>query len=59
MDDLKMLGRSEEDMENYIKIVKTISKDVNITFRLKKCAQISLKMVVPRGSHKQETHLRA
>jgi hypothetical protein len=38
MDDLKLLGRREEDSENEIKIVNTISKDINMTFGLEKCA---------------------
>jgi hypothetical protein len=32
MDDLKLLSRSEEDLENEIKIVKAISKGINIYF---------------------------
>jgi len=28
MDDLKLLGRNENDLENEIKIVQTISKDI-------------------------------
>jgi hypothetical protein len=43
MDDLKLLGRSEDDLENEIKIVKTINKDVNMHFGLEKCARIRLK----------------
>ena len=46
MDDLKLLGRNENDLENEIKIVQTISKDINMSFGLKKCARIRLK----RGS---------
>ena len=34
MEDLKLLGRSEDDLENEIKIVKAISKDINMNFRL-------------------------
>jgi hypothetical protein len=30
MDDLKLLGRSEEDLENEIKIVKTFTSNINI-----------------------------
>jgi len=40
MDDLKLLGRNESDLENEIKIVQTISKDININFGLEKCARI-------------------
>jgi len=43
MDDLKLIGRSEDDLENEIKIVKAISKDINMNFRLEKCAKICLK----------------
>jgi len=30
MDDLKLLGRNENDLKNEIKIVYTISKDLNM-----------------------------
>jgi len=30
MDDVKLLGRSKDDLTNEIKIVKTINKDMNI-----------------------------
>jgi len=40
MDDLKLLGRSGDDLENEIKIVKAISKYINTNFRLEKCAKI-------------------
>ena len=43
MDDLKLLGRNENDLENEIKIVQTISKDINMNFGLEKCARICLK----------------
>jgi hypothetical protein len=43
MDDLKLLGRNENDLKNEIKIVQTISKDVNMNFGLEKCARICLK----------------
>jgi cell division protein FtsB len=32
MDDLKLLGRSEEYLENEIKHMKAISKDINMNF---------------------------
>ena len=32
MDDFKLLGRNENDLENEIKIVQTISKDMNMNF---------------------------
>jgi hypothetical protein len=43
MDDLKLLGRNENDLKNEIKIVQTISKDINVNFGLEKCARICLK----------------
>jgi hypothetical protein len=51
MDDLKLLSRSEEDLENKIKIVKAINKDINMNFGLAKCAKICLKKEGPRGKH--------
>jgi hypothetical protein len=44
MDDLKLLGRNENDLENEIKIVHTISKDINMNFGLEKYARICLKI---------------
>jgi len=41
VDDWKLVGRSEDDLENEIKIVKAISKD-NMNFGLEKCATICL-----------------
>jgi hypothetical protein len=43
MDDLNLLGRNEVDLENGIKTVKAISKDINMNFGLEKCAKIRLK----------------
>jgi len=43
MDDLKLLGRNENDLKNEIKIVQTISKDTNMIFGLQKCARTTLK----------------
>jgi len=42
VDELKLLGRNEVDLENGIKIVKAVSND-NINFGLEKCAKIRLK----------------
>jgi hypothetical protein len=42
MDDLKLLGRNENDLKNEI-ILQTISKDINMNFGLGKCARICLK----------------
>jgi len=35
MDDLKLLGRNENDLKNEMKIVQTISKIINMKFGLK------------------------
>ena len=39
----KLLGRNESDLKNEIKIVHTISKDLNMKFGLEKCARRYLK----------------
>ena len=44
MDDLKLLGRNENDLKNETIIVQTISKDINMNFCLEKCARICLKI---------------
>jgi hypothetical protein len=43
MDELKLLGRNENDLKNEIKIVQTISKDINMNFDLENCARMCLK----------------
>jgi hypothetical protein len=43
MDDLKLLGRNENDLKNETKIMQTISKDINMSFGLEKCTRICLK----------------
>jgi len=43
MDNLKLLGRNKNDLQNKIQIVQTISKDINMNFGLEKCARICLK----------------
>jgi hypothetical protein len=53
MDDLKLLGRNENDLESEIKIVHTISKDINMNFVLEKCARICLK----RGRVQSKMHI--
>ena len=45
-DYLKLLIRNENDLENEMKIVQTINKDINLNFGLEKCVRICLK----RGS---------
>ena len=53
MDGLILLGRNENDLENEMKIVQTISKDINMKFGLEKCARICLK----RGSVQSKMHV--
>ena len=53
VDDLKLLGRNENDLKNEKKIVQTISKDINMNFVLEKCARICLK----RGSVQSKMHV--
>jgi hypothetical protein len=53
MDDLKLLSRNENDLKNEIKIVQTISKDINMNFGLEKCAKICLK----RGRVQSKMHV--
>ena len=53
MDDLKQLGRNENDLKNEIKTVQTIIKDINMNFGLEKCPRICLK----RGSVQSKMHI--
>ena len=53
MDDLKLLVRNENELKNEMKIVQTISKDMNMNFGLEKCARICLK----RGSVQSKMHV--
>jgi hypothetical protein len=49
VDDFKLLGRSEDDLENEIKIVQAVSKDMNMYFGLEICPRICLKNVGSRA----------
>jgi hypothetical protein len=42
-DDLKLIGRSEEELTNKIQIVKTFSNDIKMKCGWEKCARICLK----------------
>jgi hypothetical protein len=53
MDDLKLLGKNENDMQNEIKIVQAINKDMNMNFGSEKCARICLK----RGRIQSKMHI--
>jgi len=46
MDDLKLLDRNENALKNEIKIVRTISKDVNMNFGLEKMCKNMFKKEV-------------
>jgi len=43
MDDLKLLGRNDDDLENEINIVIAISEYINMNFGLENCLSICLK----------------
>ena len=43
MDDLKLIAKSEEELQKLIKTVKIFSDDINIEFGLAKCAKITFK----------------
>ena len=43
MDDLKLIAKSEEELQKQIQTVKTLSDDINMEFGLEKCANITFK----------------
>jgi len=43
MDDLKLIAKSEEELQKQIQTVKTFSDDINMEFGLGKCAKITFK----------------
>jgi hypothetical protein len=43
MDDLKLIGKSEEQLQKQIQTVKTFSGDIHMEFGLEKCAKIAFK----------------
>ena len=53
MDDLKLLGRNENDLKNEIQIVHTVSRNLNMNFDLEKCARIYSK----RGRVQRKMHI--
>jgi len=53
MDDLKLLGRNENELKNEMKIVQIVNKDMNMNFGLEKCARLCLK----RGSVRSKMHV--
>jgi len=56
MDDWKLLGRSEGDLENEIYIVKAISKHINVNFGVEKCARICF---LKKGRFQRKTYVRS
>jgi hypothetical protein len=42
MDDLKLIGKSEEELQKQIQRVTTFSDDIHVEFGLDKCAKIVL-----------------
>jgi len=43
MDDLKMVVKSDEELQKQIQIVKTFSDYIHMEFELEKCAKLRLK----------------
>lgn len=43
MDDLRVFGRSKEELESLIDTVRMFSKDIGMHFRLDKCPVLNLK----------------
>jgi hypothetical protein len=43
MDDLKLIAKSEEEIQKQIQTVKTFSDDIHIEFGFEKCAKIAFK----------------
>jgi hypothetical protein len=43
MDDLKLIAKSQEEIQKQIQTVKTFSDDIHTKFGLEKCAKITFK----------------
>jgi hypothetical protein len=43
MDDLKLIAKSEEELQKQIQTVKTVSDDIHMDFGLDKCDKITFK----------------
>jgi hypothetical protein len=43
MDDLKLIAKSEEELQRQIHTVKTFSEDIHMEFGLEKCAKVTFK----------------
>jgi hypothetical protein len=56
MDDLKLIGKSEEELQKQIQTVKTFSDNIHMEFGLEKCATIVFKRGKLVHSQNLETH---
>jgi hypothetical protein len=45
MDDLKLIGKAEEELQKQMQVVRTFSDDIHSEFGLHKCAKTVLKKV--------------
>ena len=43
MDDLKLIAKSEEELQKEIQTVKTFNDDINMEFGLEKCSKFTFK----------------
>jgi len=43
LDDLKLIGKTEKELQKQMQVVRTFSDDIHMDFGLDKCAQIVLK----------------
>ena len=65
MDDLKLYGRSEQELESLIDVVQVFCRDIGMEFGLDECAVLVLKqgikvrcegIVLPDGQMMDEVH---
>jgi hypothetical protein len=45
MDDLKLIAKSEEELQKQIQTVKSFSDDIHMEFGLEKCSKVTFKRV--------------
>ena len=43
MDDLKLFGKNEREIDSLVKTVQVISKDIGMEFGIKKCGVVIMK----------------
>lgn len=43
MDDLKLFGKTEKEIDSLVQIIQQSSEDINMEFGISKCAVVSLK----------------